>query len=172
MIINIGDHIPNFSRYNGGWIKTVAKLDKDYSNGYSIVGDFLPVSSGNINLDEGIIYLDCSIEGSRKHQVKNYTLFKIIDGEVFILQEIEDGGMDWATSLWDTIEKELDIVEANKVDDIVRKIRKLDDKQYFQMMNQLRTKDIRTQKFLEYFLCGFKEFEKGLDEQELIEKSL
>lgn len=134
MIINVNEQIPNFSRYNGGWIKTVEKLDKDFQNGYSLVGKFLPVGSGNINLHEGELYLDCSIDGSRKNQERNYTLFRIIDKEVFILQTIENGGQDWAMSLWDSIEKELDLIDKERVNFIFKNILELSDDEFGELM--------------------------------------
>lgn len=146
MIININENIPLFTRYNGGWIKTVNGIDKDYKNGYSLVGEFLPVSRGNIDLDENLLYLDCSIGGSRKNQEKNYTLFKIIDNEIFIIKEIEDGGSDWATSLWESIESELQIKE-NMADKTLKMVRKLDDHEFFELMETLRKTDKRYQTF-------------------------
>ena len=113
MIVHIDNHIPLFTRYNGGWIKTITGINKKYKNGYSLLGEFLPISSGNIDLEEDVVYLDCSIGGSRKNHEKNYTLFKLKDEEIIILQNIEDGGKDWATSLWDTLETELTIVSES-----------------------------------------------------------
>lgn len=145
MIINVGSEIEGFTRYNGGWIKTVESLDKSYKNGYSLVGEFLPVSSGNIDLKEDELYLDCSIGGSRKNKEKDYHLFKVIDGEVFVIKTIEDGGNDWAMSLWETVEKELELENTDKVDTVLRKIKHLDDHEFFQMMEELRKNDKRFQ---------------------------
>ena len=146
MIINVNDKIPLFDRYNGGWIKTVYRVDKDYKNGYSLVGDFLPVSSGNIDLSEDTLYLDCSISGSRKHPERDYTLFKIIDGEVFIIKEIENGGRDWAMSLWETVEKELDCVDP--YESLKKKLEKMDYKEFLKFFEHLRTNDKRFQMYL------------------------
>lgn len=166
MIIRINDKIPLFSRYNGGWIKTIERLDKDYKNGYSLVGEFLPVSSGNIDLDEGIIYLDCSIDGSRKNQEKNYTLFKLVDGEIIIIQSIENGSRDWATSLWDTIETELDSTES-KVDELTKQIMKLNPSEFLDLMEELRKHSKEYQTFLAVLLEDFLLFENFVKEGKL-----
>ena len=153
MLIKIENHIPLFTRYNGGWIKTIKNLDKDYQNGYSLEGEFLPVSSGTIQLHENELYLDCSIGGSRKNQEKNYTLFKIQDNDVIILQEIEDGGRDWAMLLWETIEKELEI--QPQPEELVEKdIKKLDDTQFLLLMNNLR-KNKKYQNLLEILITNW-----------------
>jgi hypothetical protein len=99
-----GDWRLKFSpRYNGGWVKTIEGIDKTKNNGFSLIGKFLdPVDFYNV----GGLYLDCDVQGSRKHQEKNYRLFTINeDGEIVILQEIVDGKQGWAIELWDTIEK-------------------------------------------------------------------
>lgn len=140
MIVKIDDELPLFSRYNGGWIKTVERLDKDYKNGYSLVGDFLPVSSGNIDLEEGVLYLDCSISGSRKNQDKSYTLFKLIDKSIFIVQEIDNAGPDWAMSLWESIEKELDIMD-DPVDLLVKQVNRLEKDDFERFICKLKSEN-------------------------------
>ena len=91
----------DFTRYNGGWVKSVTKLDKRQTNGYSLVGDFL--KEGLQWLSPGV-YLDCSIGGSRKHPAKTYTVFLLKpDGSVEKLGSVEQC-RDWAVRLWDIIE--------------------------------------------------------------------
>ena len=108
MIININEALPGFDRYNGGWIKTITAINKKKQNGYSLIGEFLPNNQGNIDLQENTLYLDCSIGGSRKNQTRDYHLFTIQhNGEINLIQTIEDGGKDWAVTLWDNIEKTL-----------------------------------------------------------------
>lgn len=98
----------SFSRYNGGWIKSITKLDKSQTNGYSLVGEF--VKQGLQWLSPGV-YLDCSISGSRKNQVKSYTVFKLEkDGSVKLLGTAGDS-RDWAVKLWPVIESGLNDVE-------------------------------------------------------------
>ena len=58
-----GEHVKKYTRYNGGWIKSVERLDKSKTNGYSLVGEFL--KSGLQWMGPGF-YLDCSKGGSRK----------------------------------------------------------------------------------------------------------
>jgi len=154
MIINIGKKLEGFNRYNGGWIKTITRLDKDYKNGYSLVGEFLPVSSGNIDLEEDVLYLDCSIGGSRKNQEKDYHLFKLIDGEIFTIQTVEDGGPDWAMTLWESVEKELGTTE-DKVQKAVKTFKNLSDEEFFHCFEELRKTDRRYQTFTYLLLEDF-----------------
>lgn len=103
--IRFHDSIPA-TRYNGGWCKTVVGLDKSKNNGYSILGDF--VKAELLQMQKPGLYLDCDIDGSRKHPEKNYRLFRY-DGEgVTIITEIRNGGADWAVRLWPSIESELE----------------------------------------------------------------
>lgn len=94
-------------RYNGGWAKEITGLDKTKSNGYSLQGDFVAGGkSGNYRVTEGCLYLDCDIQGSRKNQRNEYTLFTIAAGEIKILATINgDRTKTWAIDLWDTIDK-------------------------------------------------------------------
>ena len=57
-----------FERYNGGWTKTVTGLDKQITNGYSILGEFKPQKKDWYC--EGGLYLDKGIGGSRKNQIR------------------------------------------------------------------------------------------------------
>ena len=77
-------------RAQGGWLKTVEKLDKSVKNGYS----------------EGI-YLDCNKEGSSKKPQQDYRLFRFRDGKVRLLDMVIDGKQGWAPELWDALEGEL-----------------------------------------------------------------
>lgn len=93
------------ARYNGGWAKRVTGLDKSQQNGYSIKGEWCDKGIDYI-VFEGHLYLDCDIQGSRKNQVKNYTLFTIKKGEVEIIQRIDNArGKHWAIDMWENIEK-------------------------------------------------------------------
>ena len=95
------------TRYNGGWIKYIDRIDKTKNNGYSLVGAFKR-STGLDNYHPGKLYLDCGIGGSRNHPSESYTLFRVeADGTCTILQKIENGGQDWAMQLWPTIEANL-----------------------------------------------------------------
>ena len=140
MIINLAEQLVGFDRYNGGWVKTIERIYKDYNNGYSLVGEFIANKQvKNVNLEEDVLYLDCSIGGSRKNQEKSYHLFKLEDGEIEIIQTIENGQDDWAVQLWDSIENELELENTEKVDNTLRKIKKLSDSEFFDMMEKLRT---------------------------------
>lgn len=91
-----------FSRYNGGWVKNVNRLDKSKTNGFSLVGEFF--KSGLTWMPPGV-YVDCSIDGSRKYPERHYTLFRLHpDGRVEKLDYIKDE-RDWAVRFWPKIEE-------------------------------------------------------------------
>ena len=92
-------------RYNGGWCKIVSGLDKSKNNGYSILGNF--VDAHLMGIRKPGLYLDCNIDGSRKHPRKNYRLFRYDGDTVTVLHTLEDGGKDWAVRLWPEIEVEV-----------------------------------------------------------------
>ncbi len=170
MIINLEEHLVGFNRYNGGWVKTVERLDKNVTNGYSLVGEFVANKRvKNVNLDEDVLYLDCSIGGSRKNQEKNYHLFKIVDGEIEVIQTIENGQDDWAVQLWDNIERELQLENTEKIDNTISKIKKLDDEEFFNMMEKLRKTDKRY-KTLQYMIL--EDFIKHLIETDSLEETV
>ena len=98
--------------YNGGWFKTVTGIDKSKTNGYSIQGEFFGFGgdmkknpAGSEMLKIGSLILECSIEGSRKNQSREYKLVKILNDSFELL--IEEEGSDWATDLWEIIEQNL-----------------------------------------------------------------
>ena len=109
-------------RYNGGWAKTILKLDKSKTNGYSIVGDFI---KGPQNLEIGSLVLDCDLAGSRKNQTKNYRVLKVSEkGDLKKIEggEILGGGMDWAVNLWEIIEKNLPKTEKTLEEKILSSV--------------------------------------------------
>ena len=110
MIINWQEEITRIDpdikfRAQGGWLKTVVKLDKSVKNGYSLVGDFVKAGDFEENYDEGI-YLDSNKEGSAKKPQQDYRLFRFRDGKVRLLDMVIDGGKGWAPELWDAVEDE------------------------------------------------------------------
>jgi hypothetical protein len=92
-----------YSRYNGGWLKTVTGIDKTQENGYSIKGEFIKSVT---QLLPNTLILDCSIGGSRKNQDKYYNLVKIIDADHAEFIAATDG-KTWAIELWPAIEANL-----------------------------------------------------------------
>ena len=101
--------VNGYTRYNGGWIKSVERLDKSKTNGYSLVGEFC--KSGLQWMSPGV-YLDCSIGGSRKNQRYVYTVFALReDGTTVAYNDdaiaVEGRGGDWAVRLWPVIERAL-----------------------------------------------------------------
>ena len=93
-------------RAQGGWLKTVEKLDKTVKNGYSLVGDFVKAGDFQEEYDEGL-YLDCNKEGTTKKSQQDYRLFRFRDGKVRLLDMVIDGDQSWATDLWDAVEDEV-----------------------------------------------------------------
>ncbi|MDR0900162.1 MAG: hypothetical protein LBM26_00720 [Methanobrevibacter sp.] len=94
-------------RSNGGWLKTIEKLDKSVSNGYSLVGDFVKAGDFEENYPEGL-YLDCNKEaGKKSKEQQDYRLFRLQDGKLRLLDMIIDGQGSWACDFWDTIEEEI-----------------------------------------------------------------
>lgn len=104
----------NFSRYNGGWVKSIIGLNKAKTDGYSLIGNFL--KEGLQWLTPGL-YLDCSKDGSRKHPTSTYTLFQLhSDGTVTALKTVEYS-RDWAVKLWSAIQKAMVEEVEVKVED-------------------------------------------------------
>ena len=92
-----------------GWAKKVTSLDKSVSNGYSIKGEFVNKSKGELKYMDGV-YLDCS----KPRGQQNYHIFKVEDGEATVLQALEDADRTWATQLWDTIDSALAEVDTSE----------------------------------------------------------
>ena len=106
MIINWKEEITRIDpdikfRAQGGWLKTVEKLDKTVKNGYSLVGDFVQAGDFEENYD------DCNKEGSAKKPQQDYRLFRFRDGKVRLLDMVIDGAQGWAVDLWEAVEDEL-----------------------------------------------------------------
>jgi len=93
----------DYTRYNGGWAKTVTGLDKTRTNGYSLMGEFV---NSPCWLTPGSLLLDCSKGGSRKNQFWEYHLFKV-EGTGQLTPLEESSGKTWAVDLWPAVEKNL-----------------------------------------------------------------
>ena len=111
MIINWQEEITRIDpdikfRAQGGWLKTVEKLDKSVTNGYSLVGNFVKAGNFEEEYSEGI-YLDCNKEGTAKKTQQDYRLFRFSEGKVRLLDMVIDGENGWAVELWDAVEDEL-----------------------------------------------------------------
>lgn len=111
MILNWKDEITKIDpdikfRAHGGWLKTVKKLDKSVSNGYSLVGDFVHAGDFEEEYCEGL-YLDCNKEGNSKKPQQDYRLFRFRDGKVRLLDMVIDGTKGWAPELWEAVEDEI-----------------------------------------------------------------
>lgn len=117
------EDIETVSRYNGGWLKTVTGLDKSVTNGFSILGKFVEAGDFLEDYKPGL-YLDCSKDGSRKHQEWNYHLFRVDERGFTLIKVLEDAGRHFAVEFWDTIEKELNEKPEVKASDIVEALYK------------------------------------------------
>jgi len=105
--------IPNFTRYNGGWIKRVTGVDETKTDGYSLIGDF---TKTGLTWHQPGVYLDCSIGGSRKNQAYRYSLFILQPdgvGKYLGITETRLGrGGDWAPHFWDAVAAALQKIGA------------------------------------------------------------
>lgn len=69
------DSIPGYTRSNGGWYKEVRGIDEGKRGGFALLGDFVHPEGSQLRVTPGRLYIDCSIKGSRKYPIKQYTLF-------------------------------------------------------------------------------------------------
>ena len=131
-----------WSRYNGGWMKTVTGLDKSKKNGYSLIGEFVDAGRTKNDYSAGL-YVNCNIDGSRKNQRRIVQLLKLDeDGTLTLLKEIKDGGRTWAVEFWELIEENLDAPVKMGVGEILQLVKdNLDDKQTEQLIKKLTNVD-------------------------------
>lgn len=107
--LQIAETGDSFTRYNGGWLKTVTGINKAKTDGYSLIGDF--VKEGMQWLSPGLL-LDKSIGGGRRSQKATYTLFMIgKDGSIKELASIDDS-RDWAVKLWGPVQTGLAALQS------------------------------------------------------------
>ena len=127
-----------WSRYNGGWMKTVTGLDKSVKNGYSLIGEFVDAGATKNDYSAGL-YINCNIDGSRKHPTKMVQLLKLDeDGSLELLKTLENGGRTWAVEFWELIEENLEEEVKMSVGEIAQLINKnLDSKQVQELFKQL-----------------------------------
>lgn len=90
----------DYTRYNGGWTKTVTALDTAKTNGFSIVGEF--VENKTTWMAPGV-YLDCGIGGSRSRHRKSYAIYRIAPDGALVEYGSSESERDWATALWPAI---------------------------------------------------------------------
>ncbi|MDR2874193.1 MAG: hypothetical protein LBV42_05605 [Methanobrevibacter sp.] len=112
MLLNWEKEITNIDpdikfRSSGGWLKTVEKLDKTVTNGYSLVGEFVKAGDFEEEYPQGL-YLDCNKEGNKKKPQQDFRLFRLKNGKIRLLDLVIDGKMSWACEFWDVIEEEFE----------------------------------------------------------------
>ncbi|ADI74092.1 hypothetical protein Metev_1219 [Methanohalobium evestigatum Z-7303] len=101
-----------YSRLHGGWFRKVDNLNQEYTNGYSIIGQFY--SDRRRQWLAPGLYVDCSKNGDNKKKVIYHTLIKLnFDGTVELLEQTRNNP-SWATDLWDPIEKFLPEFKPDK----------------------------------------------------------
>ncbi len=85
----------------GNWCKYVESVDKDRTDGYSILGPFVSQIDQIAQQQPGL-YLYCEKKKQKKGiSERLYTLFVLeADGNVQVLQEIKTASKDWAVQLW------------------------------------------------------------------------
>lgn len=89
----------------GNWCKLVEGLDKNQTDGYSILGDFVS-QLDQIAAQQPGLHLFCE-KRKQKQGVSErlYTLFILEpDGSVQVVQELKTASKDWAVQLWPTID--------------------------------------------------------------------
>ena len=95
-------------RSEGGWLKTIEKLDKSVSNGYSLIGDFVKSGDFEEEYSDGL-YLDCNKERNKNKSQQDYRLFRLENGRLRLLDMVIDGKQSWACDFWDAIEDEIGV---------------------------------------------------------------
>lgn len=111
MLLNWYEELTNIDpsinfRYAGGWVKTITSLDKSVLNGYSLVGEF--VKSGNYKEEySNGLYLDCNKYGKKSKPKQDFRLLRLKNGKLTLIDQVYDGGKNWACELWDSISEEL-----------------------------------------------------------------
>ncbi len=85
----------------GNWCKYVESLDKEHTDGYSILGLFVSQLDQLAQQQPGL-YLYCEKKKQKQGiSERLYTLFVLeSDGTVQVLQEIKTASKDWAIQLW------------------------------------------------------------------------
>ena len=97
-------------RYNGGEANIIVGIDLDYMDENSLEREFVPGSVyGRYFISEGLLYLDCDIQGDRGEEIAYYRLFTLKKGKIQLITEITDENENWAVRLWPYIEEFLKI---------------------------------------------------------------
>lgn len=87
---------------DGGWCKSVTGIDKQFTNGYSIEGPFMPDQTAWYLV--GHLYLECAKYGRRNHTEDHILFYVDADGNDHNVCVVEDRLNGWATQLWEPIQ--------------------------------------------------------------------
>ncbi|MGL5081026.1 MAG: hypothetical protein ACRC8A_06015 [Microcoleaceae cyanobacterium] len=89
----------------GNWCKWVEGLDKNQTDGYSILGNFVNQVDQLVYQPFGL-YLHCEKKKQKQGiSERLYTLFVLEpDGTVKVLNELKTASKDWAVQLWPEID--------------------------------------------------------------------
>ncbi len=104
--------LPSHSRYNGGGVKQIERIDRSKTDGWSLIGEYCP---SRANWCPPGLYLDISKSGSRANVNTNYQLFRLYaDGTVACAgwASTTQNGKSWATALWPAVDRELAEIHA------------------------------------------------------------
>lgn len=106
----------------GNWCKYIENLDKDRSDGYSIIGPFVSQIDQLVQQQPGL-YLYCEKKKQKKGiSERLYTLFALeADGNIQVLQETKTASKDWAVQLW----AEIDAYFVRQSDSVERRRQQL-----------------------------------------------
>jgi hypothetical protein len=90
-----------FTPRPGNWCKYIETIDKDRTDGYSILGPFVSQIDQLAQQQPGL-YLYCEKKKQKQGiSERLYTLFVLeSDGNIEVLQEIKTASKDWAVQLW------------------------------------------------------------------------
>ena len=90
-----------FTLKPGNWCKYVESIDKERTDGYSIIGPFVSQLDQLTQQHPGL-YLYCEKKKQKQGiSERLYTLFVLeYDGIIQVLQEIKTASKDWAVQLW------------------------------------------------------------------------
>jgi hypothetical protein len=112
----------SLSNKTGNWCKYIESVDKDRTDGYSLMGLFVSQIDQLVQQQPGL-YLYCEKKKQKKGiSERLYTLFALeADGNVQVLQEIKTASKDWAVQLW----AEIDAYFVRQSDSVERRRQQL-----------------------------------------------
>lgn len=102
--------------YNGGWVKRAISVDMSKSNGYAFEGSFINNAKDGLTECGDGLYIVCSVEGSRKNQMKHVAVYEITGENVIKVIDTVKGN-DWALQIKNKV-NELLTVKSKEVNEL------------------------------------------------------